>query len=595
MKESGRFRWSRLVKPAALLSLVVISCVVASLVYRNLKDSRETAVPPPIESEPGQAAENIRHLEFRSGRLAVEIEADGSTAGEDGNVTFTGNVRFVIHGEPAGGKTELSAATIVYDPEQEVFRVSGPVEAIYGRLHVQAPFPGALGKTNKRKVAESAIYDASRHEIRLETGFEARIASAEDGPGILISGRSLEYDMKTAAGVVSGLVRFSAGSLVARSDVGGFSFKPGGEGLAKVNLAGSVRFEFKEATPNGFNESVLEAEKAELTIGAETGLTSAINASAGVKLMRLVAEGGSQILDCSAFRMDFDRRGVPADFEAVGGVVARLSLESRPEAILSGEKISYSAERASFVVTDQARIEDEDFVLEAGNVVFQSGEGQAEATDGVKGYVKSRMDGCQTGIFRPANPVFFLGGKALIRSEAKSLKLLDMIKIWQENAWLTGSELEFMAGSRDFSSEGSLEAFFISGEDEKVEIKAGDMIYSASGRRARLGGGVEMKIPAFSASSRKAMISFSAESPEMEGLKLEGEVRLLCGKFKGECNLATFEPESRLLTLEGEPSLKGPEADFLRGDKLTFDISNDRIFVERRGKGRSLIILKLER
>jgi lipopolysaccharide export system protein LptA len=58
---------------------------------------------------------------------------------------------------------------------------------------------------------------------------------------------------------------------------------------------------------------------------------------------------------------------------------------------------------------------------------------------------------------------------------------------------------------------------------------------------------------------------------------------------------AIYDPDKETIILLGNPVLEDKEKGITKGDKLTFYISDGRIFVENKGKERSVTVIKRER
>jgi lipopolysaccharide export system protein LptA len=58
---------------------------------------------------------------------------------------------------------------------------------------------------------------------------------------------------------------------------------------------------------------------------------------------------------------------------------------------------------------------------------------------------------------------------------------------------------------------------------------------------------------------------------------------------------ARYDPDKETIILLGNPVLEDKERGITKGDKLTFYIADGRIFVENKGKERSVTVIKRER
>ena len=58
---------------------------------------------------------------------------------------------------------------------------------------------------------------------------------------------------------------------------------------------------------------------------------------------------------------------------------------------------------------------------------------------------------------------------------------------------------------------------------------------------------------------------------------------------------ARYDPDKETIILLGNPVLEDKERGITKGDKLTFFLADGRIFVENKGKERSVTVIKRER
>jgi lipopolysaccharide export system protein LptA len=64
------------------------------------------------------------------------------------------------------------------------------------------------------------------------------------------------------------------------------------------------------------------------------------------------------------------------------------------------------------------------------------------------------------------------------------------------------------------------------------------------------------------------------------------------GKYEGRAGAASFEAKTDRIVLTGRPVLTDEEGGTARGDKLTFDLADDKILIENEGPGRSTTVVR---
>ncbi len=591
MKGHGPARLPALVKTAAAVALSAAVVIVVLLVRRGLDQRARPAPPPqtPITSARGLTAEKIRHIEFKSGRPSAEIEAARSTTDEKGLVRFEGDVRVRLHDRPRGMTTELSAGSIAFDRKSETFRAEGGLEAGFGRVSIRVPAGG------------TASYGADEGVFRAEGGFTVLMTRPGEERGVVLEGRSVEYRPDGGPLVVPGPVSIGTGDLAIKAGSAVLSIDAGGGTLERADLAEGVRIE-RRPGGDGAGRFVLEAERAAASFVPGTGLAASMGVSGGVKLKKTSAAGGGLKLETAALDMRFGEDGGMSSFEAEGR--AEASVTEAPSSggaagatRLAGGKMVYSEGPGTLAVFGPSVIENETLVLEAPSAVLGTGSGRIEAEGGVKGYFKPGQGSGPAGLFEPSAAIYFVGGKAAVAKSGGPLVLSDRFRLWQADVSLSGARAEFASEGGGFTAEGGLKAAFPCGrdKDDKASVEASGMEYSAGDRRAVFSGGTVMRSPGYTAISRTASAVFLTGPTTVGTMTAEGNVGLVCRGYQGKCGRAVLEPGKGVLTMSGDPVLSGPEASDIRGDTLTLSMPDDRIFIERRGKGRSLILLKNDR
>lgn len=592
MTASGRVRLPAIIRIAALLAMLAVVGAVALLVERGLRTSGgPKAEVPAAGPAPGARAENISHLEFKSGKLAVEIRADASSSGESGLLKFVGRVRIeAVVGRP-GRMTAIDSAEATYDPEHSLFRIPGAFEAGDGRISIKASSPAA-----------AAVLDAGSGRLEITGGFEAAGAGGGVGPGFSVTGRSLEYDVEAMTGEASGRVEASSGDLSILAGSARFSLDASGRLLGRAEFGGRVALGSGRGE-NGGRAFELNAGSIAVAFQPGTGRPSTLDATTAVDLAAVGAGGLRMVLTGPECRLAFDERGGAASLEASKGASIILAGPSAPDMRIDGASISWSASSDTLAAAGSFTTEDDRMRLEGRDMSFERADGRLEASGGVKGYLKPGGRDFPSGLFQAAAPIYIVGGRLVSSGKAGLLKLEQGARIWQEKAGISADGIGFDAGSGDMTASGRIAISFADDPPAKPGeagmekgsapgIKAGEMTYSASARRAVLKGGTSVAGRAFSAVSAEATAVFSAGPSGLETLAMEKGVSLTCRGYRGTCGLALYEPAKGLLTMTGEPSLRGAGAESIRGDKLTIKIPDDKIFVERRGKGRSVILLE---
>jgi lipopolysaccharide export system protein LptA len=64
------------------------------------------------------------------------------------------------------------------------------------------------------------------------------------------------------------------------------------------------------------------------------------------------------------------------------------------------------------------------------------------------------------------------------------------------------------------------------------------------------------------------------------------------GPYVGRSEAASYEAATGRLTLTGKPVLADDKGGSARGAKLTFDLTDDKIFIENEGSGRATTVVR---
>jgi len=607
---------ARLAAFAAAAVLVVLAAVLTVRLTGRREPARPpVAAGPPPEGRTVDLKESVRHEEYEAGRLVAVIRGDKFFLGPDGRNHLQGSVEVVTLGPAGETVSRLAAGEVVYDPGSSRFSFSGHVRVEAGGVVLEgdrfdydktaatfaAAEEGRFASKTMTGRAKRILYSESAGEIRLGGGFEAVLA-APGGAGepIALSGASLSYRSGDRRGRIEGLAAFSDGRI--RGSSSSLSFTAAGdessldsalfEGQARVDLPGPDRDDREGGS--------IAADRVDVSF--RRGLMSSAEAEGSVAFNLQTPSGPSIRVQAGRAKFTVGPEGDPGDWAASGGVTAEigpsvsvgmtaLASDSAEFTVATGI-LRAGGQAGRPAVADSAGIRIEAPLLAAGPAA-----GDLAASEGVRCVFKPGGSDRTAGFFSAGEEAFVTADRLVRKDGTATVAFAGKVRAWQGGESVRAGELEISGDGQGMRAGGGVAAGLVlpaasAGPERHVEIGGGTMVFSAAGRALSFEGRSYVQLSGARLEARSVSAVLAPGAPAVVSLSARTDVVLSKGRYEGRGAAAAYEAASDRLILTGKPVLTDGKGAAARGDKLTFDLADDKILLENEGQGRTTTVVK---
>ena len=600
---------------AVAVALVILAAVVGIHLLRERGGPRPEGVKPPPDDRIVDLKEQVRHEEYRDGKLRAAIRGDRFFLGPDGLSHLEGAVEVTDYGPVGEVLSLITADKIAYDKSAVLFALSGRVRVEAGDIVLEGDsfdydkdiglFRTASGGafSSKRMVGRAAevSYSEGADEIRLAGGFRAELAAAgRDEEKTVLSGDSFLYQRRERRGRVEGRAGFTGGrwrgtarilTFDAAEDEGSFK-SVAFDGAAEVVLSG------EESSGEGGGAA---ADWIGLSFVPGTSQLSSVQARGKTRLSLPLPEAPGSIVQASEAVLMFRADGELDRWSASGGFRAELDGHASESLVLEGESAAFDAStrllRASGKPGRPAAADSPRARIEASSLVAGPAAGDLEALGGVKCLLKPGEEGRAAGFFSAAKPVFVSGASLVFRAGTKVFSFAGDVQAWQDGEFLLAGELDLFEATGEMRGKGGVAAGMtrapaagIAGR--RIEVGGEDMFCSAAGRVLSFRKKSYAQMPGARLGAETIDAALGREGRGVDTLTALTSVVVSKGRYEGRGDRAFYEAEADRVTLTGRPVLVDKEGGSSKGDKLTFDLGDGKIRIENEGQGRSTTVVK---
>jgi lipopolysaccharide export system protein LptA len=235
--------------------------------------------------------------------------------------------------------------------------------------------------------------------------------------------------------------------------------------------------------------------------------------------------------------------------------------------------------------------------IEAPSLAAGPAGGDLEASGGVKCLLKPGEEGRTAGFFSAAKPVFVSAASLVFRGATKAFSFAGDVQAWQDKELLLAGELDLSEAAGEMRGRGGVAAGMTQaavGEtpERRIEIGGEEMVYSATGRVLSFRKKSYVQMPGARLGAETIDAVLGREGSGVDTLTALTSVVLSKGRYEGRGDKAFYEAGADRITLTGKPVLTDDEGGSTRGNKLTFDLADDKILIENEGQGRSTTVIK---
>ena len=613
-KASAPVRFARLAAVAVLIALAAI--LIVRLAGRR-EEPPAAPVKPPPEGRIVDLKEKVRHREYREGRVVADIRGESFSRGPDGRNHLAGSVEVMNLGAAGETVSRLTADEVAYDPGSLRFTVSGHVRVEAGGIVLEGDSfdydrPGGLFETKSggrftsktmNGSAPEVAYRESEDEVRLGGGFVAEIAAAGRTDKILIvSGESLLYARRERRGRVDGRADLRGGRCRGTSAAVSFIATGDESAIGSAVFEGAAKVAFGGTESPGEASGEIRADRIAVVFSREPFAVNTLEAGGDVGISVRAPGGRDTEVGAPAATLKLDPEGELTNWAASGGITASLD-DGAGRAFLGLEADRAVYDRADGIVRAQGRpglsavASSEEARIEADAISAGPGSGDLVASGHVECLLRSGEGIRAPGFFSSAVDVSVSCGSLVFRERASSFAFSEKVRARQGADVLLAGELELtpetgdMSGRRGVSAELS-QAVAGNAEKRTVEIGGQDLVYRPDTRTLTMTSKAYVRLPDARLEAGTVSAVLGREGNAVESLTAATGVAVSKGRYEGRAAAASYLPAAGRITLTGKPVLTDGKGGSARGDRLTFDLADDKILIENEGTGRATTVVR---
>ena len=593
--------------------LVVLAAAVGIHLLRERGGPRPEAVKPPPDDRVVDLKEQVRHEEYRDGKLRMGVRGANFFLGPDGRNHLKGSVEITDYGPAGEVVSRITADEVVYDTGAVHFGITGRVRVEAGDVVLEGDSfdydkdsglfrtasGGAFSSKRMAGTAAEVSYSEGADEVRLAGGFRAEFAAAgRDAEKAVLSGDSFLYLRRERRGRAEGRADFAGSrwrgtarilTFDAAEDEGSF-ISVAFDGAAAVKLVGDP------------DRGGVAADWIGLSFVPGTSRLSSVQARGKTRLSLSLPEASGSIVRASEALLMFRADGELDRWSASGGFRAEFDGRADESRVIEGESAAFDAStrllrasgkpgRPAAAALPRARVE------AALIVVGSAAAGDLEASGGVKCLLKPGEEGLAAGFFSAAKPIFVSGANLVFRGGTKVFSFAGEVQAWQDGEFLLAGELDLFEATGEMRGRGGVVAGMTqaaAGETpvRRIEVGGEDMSSSAAGRVLSFRKKSYVQMPGARLGAEAIDAFLGREGRGVDTLTALTSVVVSKGRYEGRGDRAFYEAGADRITLTGRPVLVDKEGGSSRGDKLTFELGDGKIRVENEGQGRSTTVVK---
>jgi lipopolysaccharide export system protein LptA len=586
--------------------------------------------------------EGPRYREFNRDLSRMEIKAARNSLGPDGLYHLEGEpgrpVTIVDRGAKGGRDLRFTAARVDYDKDwtraaflggvaietrgmtwrAEAFDYDEAADLIRSRS------PVTVEARRFRARAPTLDYRLGDDTTRLSGGVRITARAADDG-GIPyeIRAERMVFSYAQRRARLEGGVRLTHGPTRGRADAVELQLFPDRDDIHILWLMGGVTATVREkgrgrkaepavppaAGDDAFRpifrpssrEQDVSADQLMLTVFPDAPTVNILRSRGRAAFVLTGADGTKTRLTGDAVRFSFHRDGKletmnlsgassltvrdpaqPGETRLVGSPINRtlqaVRLFGRPDApaLLAGPGREI---RADWI-----------FLNERNNNV--NAEGRLIVT-----IQPEEKDPGREGFFKPGHPAFLSGGFLNYVDETRRFEVQPGVRMWQDDRILEAAQAVLSLESEALSASGGVRFQFVrpAGEGRPaapVTISSDRMDFDPATRRITFRDKGRLRTREADLRAQTLIILPGEEAGKARAVTAQGGVMIKKGDREAFGEAAEFDVDRDAIVLTGNPYLVDKERGTIRGDKLTFRLTDGTIEVENRSKQQAEILIK---
>jgi lipopolysaccharide export system protein LptA len=201
------------------------------------------------------------------------------------------------------------------------------------------------------------------------------------------------------------------------------------------------------------------------------------------------------------------------------------------------------------------------------------------------------------GLFSAGRAVSVTADRLAFRAGPGTTVFSGKVRLSQDADSLIAGEIEISEAAAELRGRGGVTAALTcpvtkAAPDGRVELGGEEVVFSASGRTLVFKGKSRIRLAGAKLDAATVTAVLGGEGTVVESLEARMGVVLARGRYEGRAAAADYQAATDRIVLTGNPVLTDKEGGSARGDKLTFDLADDKILIENEGQGRSTTVVR---
>ncbi len=638
-----------LVLRSALLVLLAASVLVIVVYFAThlRRPSGTEALGTDLPPQKVESQEAPQYREFIRERAGREVSAAHNTLGPDGLYHLRGEpgkpVVIIDRGAKGGRDLRFEAERVDYEKDWEKAVFSGRVAMESRGMVVRADAFVYDKKTEFVRSTSAVTIQADRfrgqawsfaYSVRDDTMFlsgEAQLTLAslgDDKTPFILFGDRITFNYAQRRARIEGGIRMTHGRSRGRADAVEIQLFADRDDLHILWLMGNVTASLREERPSAKTKAAparpavpaataeirpifsLQSESQDITADQlmlaayrETPVLHTVLARGRASFLMIAADGGRTRISGDSTGFVFDRTGQLEGMTVRGGGKLVSSDPRVPgERRLSGSPILYEgytrvlkafADAASRAVSAESGRE-----VSADWVLIFTQNNNANASGNVTIVVDQAPDPAKAeGFFKAGRPAFIKADFLTYVDMDRSLRVRTAVRMWQDDQVLEAPEAAISMDTEALAASGGVRFLFVQPAAEgrpaaQVQVGGERMAFDPAGRTVTFTGQGRLLTRDVDLKAASLTVIPDTEPGRARSITARGGVVIKKGGREAFGELADYDVEKDVIVLTGRPYLVDQERGTVRGDKLTFRLSDGTIEVENKGNERSEIVIK---
>ncbi|MCX6559583.1 MAG: LPS export ABC transporter periplasmic protein LptC [Candidatus Aminicenantes bacterium] len=641
----------RFVRALRLLLAVLLAAAVVIIVVYFLTHLRRSGGTEPVQGElPPQKIQSQKepiYREFNRDLSRMEISAARNRLQPDGRFRLEGEpgkpVTIIDRGTKGGRDMRFTADRVDYEKGWEKAVFTGNVSIEMRGMTIRADAFAYDKATDLMRSLSAVTIRASRFQgqarsfvyslrddsavLSGEAQFTLIDPKNEKAPFILFGDRiAFNYAQRRAR--LEGGVRLSHGQSRGRADAVEIQLFAEKDDLHILWLMGNATAALREAKPASSAKAApkakpevpagpsfqpvfslesdtqdISADQLMLTAYPDAPSINAVRARGGASFVLIAADGGRTRIQGDAVNFGFNRLGRLEGMTVRGGgsLTARDAGQSG-ERRLAGNPILYEgstrvlkafgSEKTRAISAEPGREISADWIL----IFMQNNNANASGNLTIVFQREADKAG-PSGFFKPGKPAFIRGGFLSYLDKDRSLQVRTAVRMWQDDQILEAPEAAISLQTEVLTATGGAGFRFVqpAGKNRPaaaVQVGGEKMDFDPQSRQVVFRGQGRLRTRDVDLKADLLTVVPDKEPGRARSIQARGTVAIKKGDREAFGEAADYDVEGDTIVLTGHPYLVDKERGTVRGDKLTFRLSDGNIQVENRAQERSEIVIK---